>query len=52
MHQVFNMGIGMVVIVREDQSAGVLRSIRAQKMNAWEIGFIATGHRRVQLVGT
>ena len=51
MHQVFNMGIGMVVIVREDQSAGVLRSIRSQKMNAWEIGFIDTGNRRVQLVG-
>ena len=51
MHQVFNMGIGMVVIVREDQSAGVLRSIRAQKMKAWEIGFIDSGNRRVQLVG-
>ena len=49
MHQVFNMGIGMVVIVREDQSAGVLRSIRAQKMNAWEIGFIDSGDRKVQL---
>jgi phosphoribosylaminoimidazole (AIR) synthetase len=39
----------MVVIVREDQSAGVLRSIRAQKMNAWEIGFIDSGDRKVQL---
>ena len=44
-----HMGIGMVVIVREDQSAGVLRSIRAQKMNAWEIGFIDIGDRKVQL---
>ena len=49
MHQVFNMGIGMVVIVREEESASVLRSIRAQKMNAWEIGFIDSGNRRVQL---
>ena len=49
MHQVFNMGIGMVVIVREAQSAAVLRSIRAQKMNAWEIGFIDSGNRQVQL---
>lgn len=49
MHQVFNMGIGMVVIVREEESAGVLRSIRAQKINAWEIGFIDSGNRRVQL---
>ena len=50
MHQVFNMGIGMVVVVRDDDSARVLRSIRAQKMNAWEIGFIDTGTRRVHLV--
>ena len=49
MHQVFNMGIGMVVIVREEESAGVLRSIRAQKINAWEIGFIDSGNRKVQL---
>ena len=49
MFRVFNMGIGMVVIVREEESAGVLRSIRAQKMSAWEIGFIYSGNRRVQL---
>ena len=50
MHQVFNMGIGMVVVVRGEQSARILRSIRSQKMNAWEIGFIDTGNRKVQLV--
>jgi phosphoribosylformylglycinamidine cyclo-ligase len=50
MHQVFNMGIGMVVVVREEESARVLRSIHAQKMNAWEIGFIDSGNRRVQIV--
>jgi phosphoribosylformylglycinamidine cyclo-ligase len=50
MHQVFNMGIGMVVVVRSDDSARVLRSVRAQKMNAWEIGLIDTGNRQVQLV--
>ncbi|MDP6915241.1 MAG: AIR synthase-related protein, partial [Verrucomicrobiota bacterium] len=49
MHQVFNMGIGMVAIVREEESARVLRSIRAQKINAWEIGFIDSGKRKVQL---
>jgi len=27
----------------------VLRSIRAQKMKAWEIGFIDSGERKVQL---
>jgi len=37
------------VVVRGDDSARVLRSIRAQKMNAWEIGFIDSGNRRVHL---
>ena len=43
------MGIGMVVVAREEESACVLRSIRAQKMNAWEIGLVDSGDRQVQL---
>jgi phosphoribosylformylglycinamidine cyclo-ligase len=49
MHEVFNMGIGMVAVVRGDQSTRILRSIRAQKMSAWEIGFICAGNQKVQL---
>ena len=49
MHQVFNMGIGMVAIVRGDDSKGILRMIRANKLKAWDIGFVDSGNRRVQL---
>jgi phosphoribosylformylglycinamidine cyclo-ligase len=49
MHQVFNMGIGMTAIVDSESSKGVLRTIRANKLKAWEIGFIDNGNRQVDL---
>ena len=49
MHQVFNMGIGMVAIVKEADSKGILRMIRANKLKAWDIGFVDSGSRKVQL---
>ena len=49
MHQVFNMGIGMVAFVREKDSKSTLRMIRANKLKAWDIGFVDTGNRKVQL---
>ena len=49
MHQVFNMGIGMVAIVRGEDSKSILRMIRANKLKAWDIGFVDSGNRKVQL---
>ena len=49
MHQVFNMGIGMIAIVDEESAKGVLRTIRANGHKAWEIGLIDSGTRKVQL---
>ena len=49
MHQVFNMGIGMVAFVREKDSKSTLRMIRSNKLKAWDIGFVDTGNRKVQL---
>ena len=49
MHQVFNMGIGMTAIVDSESAKGVLRTIRANKLKAWEIGFIDSGNRQVNL---
>jgi phosphoribosylformylglycinamidine cyclo-ligase len=49
MHQVFNMGIGMTAIVDSESAKGVLRTIRANKLKAWEIGFIDSGNRQVDL---
>ena len=49
MHQVFNMGIGMIAIVDEESAKGVLRTIRANGQKAWEIGLIDSGTSKVQL---
>ena len=43
LYQVFNMGIGMVVIVAADKADEVLRFIRAQRQKAWLIGQVVKG---------
>jgi phosphoribosylformylglycinamidine cyclo-ligase len=43
MYQVFNMGIGMVVIVSADKADAVLKAIRAHKQPAWIIGEVVKG---------
>ncbi len=43
LYQVFNMGIGMTVIVAADQAAAVLKFIRVQRQKAWFIGEVVTG---------
>ncbi|HEX4343283.1 MAG TPA: phosphoribosylformylglycinamidine cyclo-ligase, partial [Verrucomicrobiae bacterium] len=44
LYQVFNMGIGMVVIVSAKEANAVLKSIHAQKHKAWLIGNVVKGH--------
>jgi phosphoribosylformylglycinamidine cyclo-ligase len=43
LYQVFNMGIGMVVLVAADQADEVMKYIRAQSHRAWLIGQVAKG---------
>jgi phosphoribosylformylglycinamidine cyclo-ligase len=49
MHQVFNMGIGMVCVVSASKAPTVLRSIRASGHSAWSIGEVTRGKGRVKL---
>jgi phosphoribosylformylglycinamidine cyclo-ligase len=49
MHQVFNMGIGMTVIVSGERPDGVLRSIRRKGHEAWIIGEVTKGNGKVKL---
>jgi phosphoribosylformylglycinamidine cyclo-ligase len=49
MHQVFNMGIGMVVIAAASRTANVLRSIRGSGHSSWVIGEVVPGRGRVLL---
>ena len=50
LYQVFNMGIGMVVIVAADQADDVLKQMRAQKHQAWLIGQVTKGRGVVRVV--
>jgi phosphoribosylformylglycinamidine cyclo-ligase len=43
LYQVFNMGIGMTLIVSADQADAVLKFARAQKHPAWLIGEVVKG---------
>jgi len=50
LYQVFNMGIGMTMIVDAGSSEAVLRFIRAAKIRAWEIGGVVKGGGKVRIV--
>jgi phosphoribosylformylglycinamidine cyclo-ligase len=50
LYQVFNMGIGMVVIVAADKADEVVRCIRGQKQKAWLIGQVVKGRGVVRMV--
>ncbi len=49
-YQVFNMGIGMTVIVLRDKADAALKFIRAQKQAAWLIGEVTRGAGRARVV--
>jgi len=50
LYQVFNMGIGMTIIVAADSADGVMRFIRGQKVKAWMIGEVVKGNGKVRMV--
>lgn len=49
LYQVFNMGIGMTIIVSAERAKNVLKFIRSQKQNAWLIGEVVKGRGEVQV---
>jgi phosphoribosylformylglycinamidine cyclo-ligase len=49
LYQVFNMGIGMTVIVPGGKADATLKYIRAQKQPAWLIGEVVRGTGKVRL---
>jgi phosphoribosylformylglycinamidine cyclo-ligase len=50
LYHVFNMGIGMVVVVASDQADQVIRFTRAQNHNAWLIGQVTKGRGIVRVI--
>ncbi len=43
LYQVFNMGIGMTIIVSAEKADAILKFVRAQKQKAWFIGEVRRG---------
>ncbi|MHB8523531.1 MAG: phosphoribosylformylglycinamidine cyclo-ligase [Limisphaerales bacterium] len=50
LYQVFNMGIGMTVIVAADKADAVLKRIRGEKRKAWVIGEVLPGRGEARVV--
>ncbi len=50
LYQVFNMGIGMVVVVAADRADEVLSCIHAQQHHAWLIGQVVKGRGVVRVI--
>ena len=50
LYQVFNMGIGMTVVVAVGQTDAVMKFLRAQKQDAWIIGEIVRGRGEARVV--
>jgi len=50
LYQVFNMGIGMTVIVAAEQADSVLRDITRRGQRAWHIGQVVKGRGRARVV--
>jgi phosphoribosylformylglycinamidine cyclo-ligase len=54
MYRVFNMGIGLILVVPAEEADGVVSSARQEGEAAWVIGEVARGassERRVDYVG-
>jgi phosphoribosylformylglycinamidine cyclo-ligase len=49
MHQVYNLGLGMLAVVPSDAVLEALDVVRAAGHDAWGVGAIVDGHRRVHL---
>jgi phosphoribosylformylglycinamidine cyclo-ligase len=50
LYQVFNMGIGMTMIVAAGKADAALRFIRARRQTAWIIGEVVRGNGRAKIV--
>ena len=49
LYQVFNMGIGMTLIVAPEKAEAILKFTRAQGQRAWVIGEVTKGHGQARI---
>jgi phosphoribosylformylglycinamidine cyclo-ligase len=49
LYQVFNMGIGMTLIVAPEKADAILKFTRAQGQRAWVIGEVTKGQGKARI---
>jgi len=50
LYQVFNMGVGMTLIVAADQAETIQRFVTSQQQKAWLIGEVVKGSRVARVI--
>ncbi len=50
LYQVFNMGIGMTIVIAPEKVDAVLKFIHARKQRAWLIGEVTKGHGTARVI--
>jgi phosphoribosylformylglycinamidine cyclo-ligase len=50
MFRTFNMGVGMVLVVTDDNLEGTLKALDAADVPAWRMGNVQAGSERVRIV--
>lgn len=50
MYQVFNMGVGMVLLVAEEQADAMMRFLKSRRQPAWIVGEVVKGTGRALMV--
>ena len=50
MYHTFNMGIGMVLIVRGDAAEGAVSALKGFKISSWIIGEVTKGNKQVEII--
>ncbi len=52
MESTFNMGVGMMVVVSQEDTDRALAFLAARKVDAWQVGEIVEGKGHVQMLGS
>ncbi|MCM8766435.1 MAG: phosphoribosylformylglycinamidine cyclo-ligase [Candidatus Omnitrophica bacterium] len=50
MYRTFNMGIGMVLVVKKDKGEAVIKELEKSKIKSWIIGEVVEGNREIMIV--
>ncbi len=50
MHRTFNMGLGLLLIVKREDTDKIMESLSSDKVKVYEVGQVVRGERKVKLI--